>query len=334
MDNKVENPQSCHIAVLAGGKSGEREVSLASGEGVSDALREIGFQVEVIDPAYPNELKRLIDGSFDVVFPCLHGKNGEDGAIQGFLELLDVPYVGSGIWSSATAVNKVKAKKHYLKANIPTAPFCSFYRREYERSDLDTIIDICGEHCVVKATTEGSSLGISIVQGRSELEVAVSKAFETYHEIMVESYISGVEYTVVVLGNNETRALPVIQIIPTYDYYSYQSKYTPGGSKHICPAPIDDTLYDTLQQYAKLAHSTLECSGMSRSDFIVGQDNTCWILETNTIPGMTKTSLLPDAAQAVGMSFGEVCTELVRLAFDRAHQNQRNESSFAPKCGD
>ena len=313
------DPRKYRVALLSGGRSRERKVSLASGEGALDALREAGFAVEHIDPAENGELMRLLEERFDVAFICLHGKNGEDGSIQGLLEVLQIPYIGSGIWSSATALDKSKAKSMFRSADIPTPPSITVTSRDVAEGSFD-VEEVCatvGERCVVKATTEGSSLGLSMVSGRDEIVFAVREACETYGAAIVERYLEGIEFTVVVLGNEAPYALPVIKIEPSNDFYDYEAKYAPGGSRHLCPAPIDDELRDSLQEYAVGAHRALECAGLSRSDFIVDGNGRPWILETNTIPGMTKTSLLPDAARAAGMTFSEVCTEIVRLALER-----------------
>lgn len=318
MHTRKIDPKSCRVVVLAGGKSGERDISLASGEGASKALRDAGFDVTVVDPAEKDGLKLILDGSFDVAFICLHGRDGEDGAIQGFLELIELPYIGSGIWSSASAMNKAKAKSVYLAAGLPTPDHVDIKRAAYERGEIDlaALVEKTGEHCVVKAVSEGSSLGLAMVKGQEEIDHALRTLFETYDEAVVERFVEGVEFTVVVLGNEDAHALPVIEIVPANDFYDFEAKYAPGGSKHLCPAPIDDMLRDKLQHLAEQAHQALGCRGMSRTDFIVEDDGSCWILETNTIPGMTPTSLLPDAGRAAGMSFSEVCTELVRLALE------------------
>lgn len=320
MSTDALEPQTCRIALLAGGKSGEREISLASGRGAEEALRAAGFPVVMLDPSSCDDMKRLIDEHFDVAFICLHGVLGEDGAIQGFLELLDIPYIGSGVWSSATAMDKAKSKAVYEQAGLPTPRFLILKRPDscdISMLDLETIVNTVGEHCVVKVPTEGSSLGLYMVERVEELPGALSRAFSACDHVVVEQFVEGIECTVVVLGNDDARALPVIQILPANEFYDFEAKYAPGGSKHVCPAPFDEATTETLQSLAVNAHASLECSGVSRTDFIVDKAGACWLLETNTIPGMTATSLLPDAAQAAGMSFSEVCTELVRLALER-----------------
>lgn len=307
------NPENIRVALLAGGKSGEREVSLASGEGAKAALMEAGFQVSVFDPASKEDLKELIAGEFDVAFLCLHGKWGEDGTIQGLLEIIDLPYIGSGVWASALAIDKAKAKVFYERAGIQTPR--SVTLTNASQMSAPEIVSELGEACVVKPATEGSALGVFIVNGEEEIAEAIDKAFEIDKEVVVETFVSGIELTVAVLGTGEAaRALPVIQIVPKNEFYDYESKYAPGGSEHLCPAPISEEATAKVQEMAVSAHNVLECKGVSRSDIIMGEDGECWILETNTIPGMTSTSLLPDAARAAGMSFAEMATLLIEDA--------------------
>lgn len=309
------DPRQCRVALLVGGKSGEREVSLASGEGVCEALVEAGFPVVKLDPAEKEDLKKLIDGPFDVAFICLHGKFGEDGALQGLLELLELPYIGSGIWSSATSIDKAKAKALYQAADIPTPRSVTLHRGD--SFSVAAVISQLGEHCVVKAAKEGSTIGVFIAEGESAVSQAINDAFEFDTEVVVEQFVEGTELTVAVVGNKDARALPIIEIVPASGFYDYESKYAPGGSKHICPAPLSEETTKMIQQYAVKAHHALECSGVSRSDFILDAQGTSWILETNTIPGMTGTSLLPDAARAAGISFPDLCTQLIELALEK-----------------
>lgn len=308
------HPSKCRVALLAGGTSGERDISLASGKGAGEALRQAGFVVEELDPAKKEDLKALIDGSFDVAFLCLHGKKGEDGTLQGFLETIGLPYTGPGVWSSATAMNKAQSKIFYQREGIPTAPYQ--YLQKGKSYSSREIAAAMGGMCVVKPATEGSALGIYIVEGEAEISEAVEKVFEIDDLAVVEKYIKGTELTVAVLGNDEPFALPVIEIVPKAEFYDFESKYAPGGSQHLCPAPLDEALTEQVMAAAVAAHKALQCRGMSRSDFILDNDGIPWILETNTIPGMTATSLLPDAARAAGMSFPELCTKLIEFAFE------------------
>lgn len=308
------DPATCRVALLAGGASGEREISLASGKGAGEALRQAGFTVTELDPASKDDLKALIDGNFDVAFLCLHGKGGEDGQLQGFLEVIGLPYTGPGVWSSATAMNKAKSKVFYAREGIATAPFFSLERGcSY---DVETIAQVMDGTCVVKPATEGSALGIYIVEGEESIREAIEEVFKIDSLVVVERFIKGTELTVAVLGNDEPYALPIIEIVPRGEFYDFDSKYAPGGSQHICPAPLDEALTQRVQAMAVAAHRVLECTGVSRSDFILDEEGTPWILETNTIPGMTSTSLLPDAARAAGIEFPELCTRLIVSALE------------------
>lgn len=306
------DPSSIRVALLAGGTSGEREISLASGEGAGEALRTAGFTVECFDPAVKEDLKKLIDGNFDVAFLCLHGKGGEDGCLQGFLETIGLPYTGPGVWSSATAMNKAKSKLFYLHAGIPTAPF--EYLERGAAYDTVALAEKMDGPCVVKPATEGSALGIYIVEGAEEIAEAIEAVHEIDDLVIVEKFIEGTEITVAVLGNENAQALPIIEIVPRGEFYDFDSKYAPGGSQHICPARLDEKTTDQVKGLAEKAHKALECTGVSRSDFILDAEGTPWILETNTIPGMTATSLLPDAGRAAGIEFPELCIRLVESA--------------------
>lgn len=309
------DPRNCKVALLAGGKSGEREISLASGAGAREALEEAGYAVTMLDPASPSDLTRLMEESFDVAFLCMHGRGGEDGVLQGFLETIGLPYTGSGVLASALAMNKGKAKLIYREAGIPTAP--SVIVRKGVPYDIDDIVSKIGEHCVVKAINEGSTLGIYIVDGKDALREAICSAFGFDDEVLIEQYIAGPEFTVPVIGNDDPEALPIIQIIPANDFYDFESKYAPGGSQHVCPAPLNDAVAEAMSSYAVSAHRALGCSGISRTDFILDVDDNPWALETNTLPGMTKTSLIPDAARAAGIPFPQLCEKLIDYALER-----------------
>lgn len=308
------DPKEIRVALLAGGKSGERSISLASGEGAKQALLEAGFQVTVFDPANKDDLVALVQGEFDVAFLALHGKFGEDGTIQGFLETIGLPYIGPGIWSSATAIDKPKAKRCYDRAGIPTPRSMML---DAEHIDVPAIVEEVGSHCVVKAATEGSALGVYLCEGEQEIADAIEKVFTVDSHAFVESFVSGEEFTVAVLGNDDPFALPVIKIVPSHEFYDFESKYAQGGSQHICPAPLSEEDTKRAMDLAVAAHKTLECRGVSRSDLIQDTHGDFWVLETNTIPGMTATSLLPDAARAAGISFSELCVKLISYALEK-----------------
>ena len=308
------DPKEIRVALLAGGKSGERSISLASGEGAKQALLEAGFQVTVFDTANKDDLVALVQGEFDVAFLALHGKFGEDGTIQGFLETIGLPYIGPGIWSSATAIDKPKAKRCYDRAGIPTPRSMML---DAEHIDVPAIVEEVGSHCVVKAATEGSALGVYLCEGEQEIADAIEKVFTVDSHAFVESFVSGEEFTVAVLGNDDPFALPVIKIVPSHEFYDFESKYAQGGSQHICPAPLSEEDTKRAMDLAVAAHKTLECRGVSRSDLIQDAHGDFWVLETNTIPGMTATSLLPDAARAAGISFSELCVKLISYALEK-----------------
>lgn len=308
-------PEDLRVALLAGGASDEREISLASGRGAGNALREAGFSVTELDPAEKKDLQNLIAGNYDVAFLCMHGKMGEDGTLQGFLEMIGLPYIGSGVWSSALAMDKAKSKLFYENAGIQTPVSVTLYSPD--DMSVEDILSTVGESCVVKPATEGSALGVYIVKGADEVKDAIGKAFELDSEVLVETFVKGTELTIAVLGNEQLEALPVIQIVPRNEFYDFESKYAPGGSQHLCPAPLNAEATEKVQTMAKAAHRALGCSGISRSDFIMDENGEFWILETNTLPGMTETSLLPDAARAAGIEFPELCTRLIELALEQ-----------------
>lgn len=308
-------PEDLRVALLAGGASDEREISLASGRGAGNALREAGFSVTELDPAEKKDLQNLIADNYDVAFLCMHGKMGEDGTLQGFLEMIGLPYIGSGVWSSALAMDKAKSKLFYENAGIQTPVSVTLYSPD--DMSVEDILSTVGESCVVKPATEGSALGVYIVKGADEVKDAIGKAFELDSEVLVETFVKGTELTIAVLGNEQLEALPVIQIVPRNEFYDFESKYAPGGSQHLCPAPLNAEATEKVQAMAKAAHRVLGCSGISRSDFIMDENGEFWILETNTLPGMTETSLLPDAARAAGIEFPELCTRLIELALEK-----------------
>ena len=311
------SPEKCKVALIAGGRSGEREISLASGQGAQRALEQAGYQVVLLDHADKDHLRQLLEGDFDVAFLCTHGRGGEDGALQGFLETIGLPYIGSDVAASALAMHKGKAKLLYQQAGVPTPD--SLVIREGEPFDLDELIAQVGDHCAVKAITEGSTLGLYIVEGRDALAQALVDVFDHDDQALVERFVAGRELTVAVIGSgDEARALPIIEIIPKNDFYDFESKYAPGGSQHICPAELPEEAAARVSELAVRSHQALGCTGVSRSDFILDEDGTPWILETNTLPGMTETSLLPDAARAAGIPFPELCVMLVDDALARA----------------
>ena len=306
------NPADIRVVVLKGGRSAEREVSLNSGAQVSAALASVGFRVDEIDAGDDDFVAQLAQAETDVVFIALHGRFGEDGTVQGLCELLEVPYVGSGVLASGLAMDKVMSKLFYTQAGLAT-PDYAVLRRD-ELFDIDALVGSLGEKTVVKPACEGSSVGMTIVHDSAELPEAIEKAFRYDRQVLVERFVSGAEVTIAVLGNDDAVALPTLEIVPVNEFYDYDSKYVPGMSRHIIPAGVSEDARAECQRLAIEAHKTLGCRGISRSDTIVEPDGSVWLLETNTIPGMTSTSLVPDAARAAGIEFPELCTMLVEFA--------------------
>ena len=295
------------IAVLCGGPSSEREVSLRSGSAVLRALRTLGAEVLAIDPR--NGEFDLPDGT-DLVFNALHGTFGEDGNVQEMLEGKGVPYTGEGVDGSRIAFNKIESKRRFVECGVPTAPYLTF-----RRGDL---VDF-EPPFVVKVPCQGSSVGIYIVKERSEVEPALEKAFAQSETILVERYVSGRELTIGILGQ---AVLPIIEIRPKGGFYSYENKYTwtnrGGAAEHECPARLNPTESKAVREVALAAHAALGLEVYSRVDVILNQNHGPQVLEVNTIPGMTETSLLPEAAAVAGISMAELCLRIVSLSMERS----------------
>ncbi len=296
------------VMVLMGGKSHEREVSLSTGAQILSALDPGRYD------AYAGEVEDLLDqrGNLpDLVFIALHGRGGEDGAVQGLLEWLNVPYTGSGILASALAMNKWQSKRLYRGAGLPVLPEIAINRgQDFDMTGLVARLndELGGFPVFVKPNCEGSTFGCARVNNVDELQSAMRDAWKFDDLIIIEPYFRGMEVTVGVLGNafQFPKSLPPIEIVPKSEYYDYESKYAAGGSEHIIPARLPQDVLHRLGVLAVECHDLLGCHGMSRTDFIV-QEKEGVILETNTIPGMTPTSLLPQAAEKAGISF---CTML------------------------
>lgn len=307
-----------HIAVLAGGASDERDISLASGENAACALREAGYgSVEIVDPAQPGFLGVLADMRPDVAFLALHGEGGEDGTIQGALEFLRIPYTGSNSIASACAVDKDLAKLLYDRAGIPISPGVALTRRD--TIDVDALRQVVGEQSFVKPAVNGSSYGVRPVHAASELPEAIEFARSFGDKVLVERRVVGTEVTVGVMGDGDTlRALPVVEIcMPEQsEFYDLEVKYVDPTDIHRIPARLDEETYALVQELACRAHEALGCYGISRSDFIISEEGPV-ILETNTTPGMTDTSLFPDEVRHTGRTFAEAAAELVDLALER-----------------
>jgi len=301
------------VLVLMGGRSAEREISLVTGHEVAEALLSRGFDTITVDSGEPDFIDRIRSSEADVVFICLHGCYGEDGTVQGLLELLDMPYVGSGVLASALAMDKAMTKAVFEARGIPT-PRHVLVRRG-ETVDVDAVVADIGAKSVVKPVREGSALGVTIVHEPSELLAAIQEAFRYDAEVLIEEFVEGVEVTVGILGIETLDALPTIEIVPEHEFYDFESKYAVGMSRHIIPARVSEAADSECIRISVEAHKALGCRGVSRVDLIVDDQDVPWVLEVNTIPGMTPTSLLPDAARAAGIDFAELCERLVLDAF-------------------
>lgn len=306
------------IAVLAGGWSDEAEISLQSGGECLRALKQAGFsKVELFDIKNLDFIQRLQQHEFDVAFVALHGKYGEDGCIQGLLEILHIPYTGSGVLAAALGMSKDMAKLAFEHAHIPTPKdVCVHASDAIDDALVDAICSKLSLPVFVKPSNNGSSFGITRVVEPSELPAALHKALEVSSSALVEEEIRGTEITVPVLGNEHARALPIVEIRFDSDFYDISAKAEPAALHHVIPAELPKDVYARAQELAVRAHQALGCRGVSRSDFIVTPEGVPYILETNIIPGMTERSLIPDAARHAGMEFPELCLGLVENALE------------------
>ncbi|WOE33287.1 MULTISPECIES: D-alanine--D-alanine ligase [unclassified Acinetobacter] len=306
------------VAIICGGSSTESEVSRSSAKAVEKALKKTFSDVQVVE--LDSELpQKLINSKYDVVFPVLHGAIGEDGTIQGFLEILGLPYVGSGVKASACALHKPTAKLIFSSAGLLCALGITVCRGDGIEDVVNRILEKLGDDIVIKPCDQGSALGIEFAQGREEITLSIKKILNHNTEAVVEKRIIGREITIGVLeDSNRAKALPVVEVItPIGQWYDYEHRYTDGASQHIVPAKLSKDVYERASEIAIKAHQALGCKDLSRSDFIITYTSDIYLLETNTIPGMTPTSLYPDAAKAADITFDELVSQLVKTAILR-----------------
>ncbi|MGI9953356.1 D-alanine--D-alanine ligase [Moorellaceae bacterium AZ2] len=308
------------IAVLMGGPSSEREISLKSGEAVYQALLSKGHEAYKLDLA-PTTASELLASRPDLVFIALHGKPGEDGSVQGMLEVLGIPYTGSGVLASALTIDKIITKRLLQQANIPTAPFLVFTAKECRRGALSATLDQIhrklGLPVVVKAPTQGSTIGTYIVRSPEEMETALAGALQYDDRVLVEKFLPGPEVTAAVLGNEVPQVLPLIEIVSHTGFYDYRAKYTPGLSDHLIPPRLPQEVQEETIRLAAETYKLLGCRGFARVDFIVAGGRHPHVLEVNSVPGLTATSLVPDAARAAGYSFPDLIQKIVDLALEK-----------------
>lgn len=301
------------IAVLAGGPSSEREISIKSGRAVYEALKDAGCNVAWVDLngyGFKRMLKKVAP---DIAFLALHGRFGEDGTVQEMLEDISIPYTGSGVVASHSALDKIKSKRIFAKNGIPMPPYKVFSKQRI-KSAKNLSFPI-----VVKPQNEGSSIGLSIVRSEKEFKGAVNKAFKYSKNIIVEQFIKGREITVGILDNI---ALPVVEIVPHRDFYDFYAKYKDTKTKYVVPAPLPKSIYLKAQELGLASHNALKCKDFSRVDMILAEDGKIFVLEVNTIPGLTTRSLLPKAAGAIGITFNELCLKFLNLALkNKGHKH-------------
>lgn len=314
----TEELKSLRVVVLCGGWSDERDVSITSGTECRKALLECGFKkVDLLDIAEDRFAEKLAGGNYDVAFPALHGRFGEDGCIQGMLEVMHIPYAFSGVFASAVATQKEAAKVLYAKAGIRTPLGVDLPAgAKLTQEQKDALVSKLGLPLFVKPSGNGSSFGITRVTESSKLQEAVDLAGSEGERVLIEECVVGTEITVPVIGNADPHALPIVEIVTGADFYDVKVKYEPAELHHVIPARLAPAVYAKAQDAAVAAHKALGCTGCSRSDFIVTQMGEPVILETNTIPGMTPASLLPDSARHGGIEFPELCAKFIELAVE------------------
>lgn len=312
------------IAVLYGGDSSEREVSLKSGQAVANGLEQSGYTVVLID-TLTFDLSQLKAMEIDRAFIALHGRGGEDGCIQGALEYIGIPYTGSGVLGSALSMDKIRSKQVWQAQGLPTAAFAIVNKATYEQADAAKVLADLGGKVMVKPSHEGSSIGMAKAENAEQLNRALIEAFGFDDEILVEAWINGPEYTVAILGNT---ALPVIHMETPREFYDYEAKYQSNSTQYHCPCdlPADEEIQ--LQQLALKAFKATGAKDWGRVDVMQTESGDWRLLEVNTVPGMTETSLVPKAAKVHGISFNELVSQLIELsaASSRVKNNAAKES--------
>ena len=306
------------ILVVCGGVSTEREVSLRSGKAVFAALLRLGYDNAQLFDLQNDNIGDILKIKPDIVYLALHGKGGEDGCIQGMLELAGIPYTGPGVACSAICMDKIMTKRVLENAGLPTAKFT--VRRKSECGDLSLLtkqlIDEIGLPMVLKSPCQGSSIGVVIVKTEDSIIPAVEEVFQYGDNLLAEQFVDGTEITLPIMGNSELVVLPIIEIISEREFYDFTAKYTSGLCHHIIPACIDSKVEKEVIEIGKKAYTVLGCEGLSRIDFIVDRQNGPMIIEVNTLPGMTDMSLFPDAARFVGISYEELVERILQYGLN------------------
>lgn len=329
----MDQVSGSRVGVIMGGSSGEREVSLRSGEAVARALESRGYRViRIVLGDSPEVASRAIEEArIDVAFIALHGRFGEDGCIQGALELMGIPYTGSGVLASALAMDKLKAKELFRLHNVPTPPYYTVSSTD-DLADIESIHGAFGFPVIVKPRGEGSSLGVRKAMSHHELTRAVEEALDLDDVVIVERYIQAMEVNV---GLLDGKPLGAIEIAPKSGIYDYEAKYTAGMTEYFMPARLPATRYKGVLNLAERAAKALGCTGPCRVDLLVTQGENEYVLEVNSLPGMTETSLLPKIANAAGYDFEELCETILttaRLHTPRSRKAPVRESMIRPRA--
>jgi len=299
-----------HVGVLYGGQSAEREVSLMSGRGVHEALCRAGVDAHLFDTG-TRTLTDLVNAGFDRVFIALHGRYGEDGTLQGMLELMKLPYTGSGPLASSLSMDKVMTKKVWLHEGLPTPDYVVLT----DESGLDEAVDRLGLPLIMKPPHEGSTMGVTKVTERAQMKQAYRLAARFDAAVLAEQFIEGRELTVPLLGGpSGARGLPIVEIVAPGGNYDYEHKYLSDETQYICPAQLDAGLADRIRRLAERSYEVLGCEGWGRADFMLDAQGRPWLLEMNTSPGMTSHSLVPMGAKAAGMSYEDLCLAILETA--------------------
>jgi D-alanine-D-alanine ligase len=303
------------VGVLFGGRSAEREVSMMSGSGVLKALQSKGIDAHAFDPAQ-RSLSELAAEKFDRVFIALHGRYGEDGTLQGVLEQLGIPYTGSGVMASSIGMDKVMTKRIWMNHGLPTPRFVALDSKDTSDEELQKLVADLGLPLMLKAPHEGSTIGISKVIAAADMHAGFANCAKYDDVVLAEEFITGRELTVPVLGKGRNaRALPIVEIRAPEGNYDYQNKYFSDDTKYLCPAPLDAELTQRIQSLAVRAFNAIGSAGWARVDFMLrAADNEPFLLEINTSPGMTGHSLVPMSAKAAGVSYDDLCVEILRSA--------------------
>ena len=288
---------------MMGGSSAEREISLQSGQAVFEALQRQKVDAHIVDPQ-ENLMTQLVTGNFDRVFIALHGRGGEDGLMQGLLETLELPYTGSGVLGSSLAMDKCRSKRVWQSHELPTPAFVELN----EHFDRENVVEYLGLPLMVKPVREGSSYGASKVKELGELKNAWRQAHKYDERVMAESWVVGSEYSVSILGDD---VLPMVRLETPREFYDYEAKYIADTTQYHCPCGLDADVERELGKLAFAAFKALDASGWGRVDFILDAENRPWLIEVNTIPGMTSHSLVPMSAKQAGMSFDDLTLRIL-----------------------